>query len=93
MSRVAMMGNSIATRSHIDFANRTTKTSGPISQIVFTNTNPGVTESLPSASLSETLHTNLGKGDLVSWLEQGETNFDIRLEDQVGAAILFQYLW
>jgi len=83
VSRVAM-GNSIATRSHLDFANRTTKTTsaGPTSRIVF-NTNPGVGESLPTPSFSETLHTNSGKGDLESWLEQGETNFDIRLEDQI----------
>ncbi len=52
------------------------------------DTHLGAGESAPSASLSETLHSNSGKGDLELWLEEGETDFDIRLEDQVGAGVL-----
>jgi len=77
------MGNSITTRSHLDFANRVPKTTSsvPTSHVVL-DTHLGADESVPSASLSETLHSNSGKGDLALWLEEGETDFDIRLEDQ-----------
>ncbi len=59
----------------------------PTSHVVL-DTQLGAGESVPSASLSETLHSNSGKGDLELWLEERETDFDIILEDQVGAGVL-----